>query len=1156
MRDYADCGTRAEDNQNKQLITISMRGQLTEFVANQRHYGLAQILEKTKWLVFAFFLMAFLGSHAYAQNTVGAIVGTATAADGSAIPGVTVTVTNEGTHATRTLTTGQDGQYSAPDLNPGTYDVSASAPGFSSIQSAGIVVLSQQTVRTDLPFKVGDVATKVVVTGGATVIESEMPSISETVTAEEITQTSSNLLGTKDNTGDSGLEEYIALLPAGHEGNGSSWSMYGSTTGEAYYNVDGISSNSTLYGNADGPAFPSYDIVQEVKYDAVNNKAEMGQLLNITVITKSGTDRFQGSLFEHFGNQNLAAQSYFSTTKPSYTDNDFGGGIGGPILKRKLYFFGAYEGLRNNLPIAISPSVPTESFRTGDFSSLLTQATPVVIHNPYTGQPFPGNVITPSLLLTPQSQAAQKWQTMFYPAPNFGPPDGFNANFRGTYPQSVYSNRFDLRLDGNLSPTNTAFVRFSYNRASPETLVTGYPPAIAGYNVQIRKTFSGVFSDTWAITPNLFNLFKAGAEWTNNNFRPILLGQSIIDNLGIQGFPVAPANSTGFPGVTISNVTSVFQQGPANGTEQTNQITDQLTYQRGNHTIKGGFEYRPQFGTQPVYPSFGTFGFNGSQTGFGYADFLLGLPQSTGYTYLRPSQYQREYFLSGFLQDDWRVLPNLMVSYGMRYDFDSAPTDKFDTISNFDPVTGAIVVPSLANVQKYITPGFPTAIPILSAQQAGFPAHSLRNAFKYAIYPRIGFAYNINENTVLRGGYGVYNNDITGEIIGDYLYQAPYGGVIGYTNALSNGIVPPIPCSVAAPCIPAITFTNPTNAAVGKLGAININGLDKNLRNPFVQQWNLTLERNIGFNTGLRLSYVGSATTDLVYGRNLNQVQASATVPWSQANTAYPNFQKVIQESNGGRQSYNSFTVEANRRMKHNLLYDASLTWAKSLTNDPGNSITGGGSFFSADPEGGVVSEDTYNFDRQRGNDQYTPRLQFTSNAIYLLPVGPGQLLLHDDNLWSKIFGGWQLSASYEAMTGQHLTPVFTGQDPTNINAFGGSASRVPGVSPKAIGKQGVNNWYNPKAFAVPAPGQFGNAGFGILEGPGSQVLNAALFKSFPLPKATKLDVSGSFSNILNHPNFGNPDMTITDGNAGKITGVQAYYWGPRSGLMSVRYTF
>ena len=1110
--------------------------------------------ERLKCLLFVVLLS--IGGFAYGQNTVGSIVGTATTSDGSVVPGAKVTVTDEGTHASRALMTGKHGEYSAPDLNPGTYTVIASAPGFSAFTTTGIVVLSQQTVRVDLVMKIGAVSTQVVVSGGAQVIETEMPSISTTVTSQEITQSSSNLLGTKDNTGDSGLEEYIALLPAGHEGNGSSWSMDGSTTQEAYYNVDGISSNSTLYGNADGPAFPSYDIVQEVKYDAVDNKAEMGQLLNITVITKSGTDRFQGSFFEHFGNENLAAQSYFSKTKPSYTDNDFGGGLGGPIVKRKFYFFAAYEGLRNNSPIAISPSVPTEQFRSGDFSSLLTGPNPTIIKNPYTGQPFPGNVITPSLLQSPQSQAAQKWQAMFYPAPNFGPPTGFNANFRGTYPQNVYSNRFDLRLDGNLSPKNTAFVRFSYNRASPETLVTGYPPDIAGTNIQIRKTYSGVISDTWAITPNLFNLFKAGAEWTNNNFHPTLYGQSIIDNLGIQGFPIAPANSTGFPGVTINNVTSVYQQGPANGTEQTNQVTDQLTWQHANHTIKGGVEYRPQLGTQPVYPNFGTFSFNGSQTGFAYADFLLGLPQATGYTYLRPSEYQREYFVGAFLQDDWRATPNLMISYGMRYDFQSAPRDKYDTISNFDPATGAIVVPSLANVQKYITPGFPTAIPILSAQQAGFPAPSLRNAFKYAIYPRIGFAYNINANTVLRGGYGVYNADLTGELIGDYLYQAPYGGVVGYTNTLAVPGAPQDPCSVATPCTPAITFTNPTNASTGKLGAININGLDKNLRNPFIQQWNLTLERNIGFNTGLRLSYVGSQTADLVYGRNLNQVPASATVPWSQANVLYTNYQKVIQESNGGRQSYSGFTVEANRRMKHNLLFDASLTWAKNLTDDPSNAITGNGSFWGADPEGGVVAEDTYNLSRQRGNDQYTPRLQFTSNAIYSLPIGQGQWLLRENNIWSKIFGGWQLSASYEAMTGQHLTPVFSGVDPTHINAFGGSVDRVSGVSTELAGGRTVNGWFNPAAYAVPQPGQFGHAGFGVLEGPGSEVLNAALFKSFPLPKSTKLDVSGSFSNVLNHPNFGNPDMTITDANAGKITGVQAYYFGPRSGLLSVRYSF
>ena len=1071
---------------------------------------------------------------AQAQNTVGTIVGSVLTADGSALPGATITVVNEGTHATQTVTSDSHGEYAAAALNPGTYTVSATAPGFSTFKTTGIVVQSQQTVRTDVPLKIGAVGDQIVVTGGAPVIEAEMPSISTTVTSDEINNTSSNLLGTKDSTGDSGLEEYIALLPTGHEGSGSQWSMAGSTAGEAYYNVDGISSNSTLYGNADGPAFPSYDIIQEVKYDAVDNKAEMGQLLNVTVITKSGTDHLHGSIFEHFGNQDLQAQSYFSSTNPPYTDNDFGGGIGGPIVRGKYYYEAAYEGLRDNQPLAISPNVPTAAFRTGNFSQLLTQATPIVLKNPYApGTTFAGDQIIPGSapLETPQSLAAQTWQNMFYPQPNYGAPTLTTTNFRQTVPQSIYSNRFDLRFDANLTPKNSAFVRFTYNRASPEILDSGYPPSETGYRIQVRKTFSGVISDTWIVTPSVVNVFKIGAEWSNNHFHPLLTGQAIVNQLGIQGFPVAPAGATGFPAVSTSGVTTVGQVGPANGTEQNNQVIDQLTYQRGRHTLKGGIEFRPQEGTQPYYPSFGTFTFNGAYTGYAYADFLLGLPQATTYTFDRPTEYARQYFLSGFLQDDWRARPNLMLSFGLRYDFDSEPVDKYNTVSTFDPATGSIVVPSGVNYQPYLIPGFPTQIPIVSG--GGFP-RGLRDAFKAGLFPRFGFALNVNPKTVIRGGYGIYNDDLTVDLFND-LYQAPFGGTISFTN------------SISAAGTPAISFTNPINSAAQSslLGAITITGIDKDARNPYVQQWNLTIERDLGFNTGIRVSYIGSETLDLLYGRNLNQVQASATVPFAQANTTYPAFKTVKQESNGGVQNYNALTVEGTRHMTHGLLYEAAITVAKNLTDDPSTS----------DAENGVVAEDTYNFFRQYGNEQYTPRIQFVSNLLWDLPFGAGHTFLGKDNIASKILGGWQLSAAYLANTGNYLTPTFAGVDPTHVNAFGGSVSRGA-VSPKAVGNQSINNWFNPAGYAIPAAGQFGNAGYGVLKGPDSQVLNAALFKSFPLVHKTSIEFSGSFSNVLNHPNFGNPDTTITDSSAGKITSVQGYMFGPRVGLVSVRLKF
>jgi hypothetical protein len=221
------------------------------------------------------------------------------------------------------------------------------------------------------------------------------------------------------------------------------------------------------------------------------------------------------------------------------------------------------------------------------------------------------------------------------------------------------------------------------------------------------------------------------------------------------------------------------------------------------------------------------------------------------------------------------------------------------------------------------------------------------------------------------------------------------------------------------------------------------------------------------------------------------------------------------------------------------------VTWAKSLTDDP-----------STNGLQGVVAEDSYDLGRQRGNEPYTPRIQFVSNLLYILPIGPGQLLLTKNNVGSKIFGGWQLSAAYIANSGNYLTPIFSGVDPTNINAFGGSVSRT-GISSAPIGKRSVNNWFNPAAYAIPQAGQFGNAGYGILKGPDSQVLNSALFKSFPLLKDNqRLEISGSFSNVLNHPNMGNPDVTITDTAVGKITSTRGYFFGPRSGLVSIRYTF
>ncbi len=1081
-------------------------------------------------IAFFWFVLFFLYSGALlAQSTVGTIVGTVTAPDGAAIQGASITVINEGTNASRAITTDKQGNYAAPALNPGRYTVSCNAPGFAPFKNTDVVLVSEQTIRIDLPLKMGSVSSSVVVNIGRPVLDTQMSSISATLTQSEINTTSTNLIGTVDATGDSGLLYFINTLPAAH-GPDFAWSMAGSRAGEAYYNVDGISMNSVTFGNMVGPAEPSFAIVQEVQYDAVNNKAEFGQLLNVSTITKSGTNRLHGTIFEHNSNNGVAAQSYFSTSKGNFNENNFGAGLGGPILSNKLFFFGSFEGVLDSVPVAIDPNVPTLAMRAGDFSSLLQGPNPIVIKDPYTGQPFPNNQIPQNLLNTAASKSAQTWQNIFYPDPNYGPPNQYLGNYRGTFPQSTYNNRYDFRIDANTSASNSLFVRFSYDRASPEVLDSGLPPSITGTRVQTRWTYSGVVSDTWIITPNLLNVAKVGAMHTENDedIKGPLFGQSILDKVGITGFPVAPANAAGIPALSISSFTSPYQLPPYAPIEQTIQAIDQLTYQHGNHTIKGGFEYRPQQVKHVFYPTFGNFTFNGNETGFGYSDFLLGLPQATSYTYTRPPEYARLYFLGMFLQDDWRVTPNLVLSYGVRYDYDSAAVDKYDTISSFDPATGAIVVPSLAIAQKYTNPQFPSAIPILSAQEAHFPRRSLRNSFPFALYPRLGFAYTLGKNTVFKGGYGIFNDDLGGDIFG-FLYQAPYGGTIGYTNIIANGV-------------PSITFNQPVNGN-GKLGAVVLNSLNVNLRNPYVQQTNLTVEQNIGFDTALRFSYIGTFASQLVYRRNINQVHASTT-PFSQANTPYPLYQYIYEADNGGMQNYNAFTAEVNHRMRKGLTFDAALTWSKSLTDD--NSST--------TAEAGIIIEDAYNLHRQYGNSQYDPRLGFVSNVVWSLPIGPGGIILRSNSLGSRILGGWQLSGGYFQNTGQYLTPTFSGFDPSNTNQFSGSVDRVGNPAP--IGRRSINNWFNPRAYAVPKSGTFGNAGFGSLEGPGSSDLNLAVFKNFRVRKSGSLDISASFTNALNHPNFGNPDVVITDTTAGKITSTQGDFFGPRSGLLTARYSF
>ena len=743
-------------------------------------------------LALALVLGSFAG--ASAQSTKGNITGTITESSGELVPNATVTVINEGTHFTRVVKADGEGNFVVSDLNPGAYTVKIDAPGFSELQNNAVSLAAQQTVRVDGKLSIAGVSSTVTVTAGAPVINLEMPSISSTVTSEALNDTSSNLLGTSDATGDSGLLFYTTLLPGGSQaGTLFDWSMYGSRGSEAYYNVDGISSNSVLYGNMVGPSLPPFGMVQEVEYSGVNNKAEMGQLFNISMVTKSGSNAYHGDVFENYGTNSLQAPGYFAAGKVgSFNQNDFGADFGGALRRDKLFYYLSTELLRENTPISINPSLPTSAFEAGNFSSL---ATPVT--NPYAGgAPFAYqghyNHVDPSLI----SSASQYWQNLFYPSSILG------QSALGPYPQNVYTNRFYGRVDYVVSPKNTLFARVGYIRSSPEVLDSGLPPSITGYRAQKRHTWQGVMEDTWIATPNLVNVAKFGLTHTENHYGGDLQGQPLISALGINGFPVVSNSITGIPSLYVPGYTSPFQLPESQPTEETFQYIDQVTYQRGAHSLKAGIEFRPMEADSYFNPSFGSFSYSSQYTGSAYADFLLGLPDSTSYTYARAPEYARYWYLNAFLQDDWKVRKNLTLFLGVRYEYDSPVVDKNNIVASFDPSKSAIVVPSLQIAQQNINSVFPSQIPIETSQNAGIPERSFRYAFKLAAYPRLGFAWRPfdNDRTVIRGGYGIFNDEISASNF-NYNYNGPFGVNVAYSNSFTGNQ-------------PSITFQNPFNTSV------------------------------------------------------------------------------------------------------------------------------------------------------------------------------------------------------------------------------------------------------------------------------------------------------------------------------------------------------
>jgi len=1060
-----------------------------------------------------------LATSALGQSTFGTITGTVTDPSGAVVPGAQITITDQATGVAYHAKTGPDGVYALPDVPVGTYNARVESKGFKSAERSGLIVYVHNAINVDFKLTVGSASTLVTVQAAPPVIDTQTGTVTNTMLGDQMEELPVAPMVRQ------GIGIYAFAMYNPGVGVNDSGNFYANGTRQidTFFSNDGIVDMQDVNGIGGAPSSIDLSTLSEMTAITAGANAEYRSPTNIITASKSGSNQFHGNLYYDWNGTALNARNFFSSTVPFGVVNSYAGSIGGPIKKDKLFFFADYEGLRSRGQAVIDDDTPLPPWTTGDFSDLLSQG--VTITNPHTGQPFEGNQIPSGMINT----VAQKVQSIFFPPPNSGPPGLQVGNWTGLY--STYSDMdsVDGRVDYSVSGKDRIYGRYTYHRVpftySPES---NLPPLEIDNG--LRTGGSGVISWTHTFTSTVLNEFRAGFARNDEIVAPAVNGYQLFQQLGIQGIPTGPGGNDA-PAFNITGITST-EMGSASANIGTDfQLTNNLSWVKGSHSMKFGTDiirdHISLYGNTDVY---GSYNFTGIYTNFPYADFLLGLPQTTGFNLPVPANYFRGTTWSFYAQDQWKATHRLTLDFGLRYELAGPYWEKYGQIFTYDPTLQALVVPDAG--LKHINPLFPTTIPIVSATTAGYPNPTLQKFNTHNFYPRLGFAYQLTSDgkTVLRGSYGIYGDTIYGTLA---LSKGggPFAGSESFYNSITNGTA-------------LFTLQNPFIPQAGLLAPFqSANVWNPDMTVPYLQQWNLTLQRQIG-TVGLSLGYVGSHNTGLLYSYNIDQPPPSTT-PFSISELPNPSFSSIYRFDNGSNDEYNSLQAAATKTVGRNLMLNASYTWARDLTDSPDNDWIFGPSIQNA-------------FDRvpEWGNNLFTPTHRLYAAAMYALPVGKGQHFLKNTSGWvGQLLGGWRTAYVVTLMTGQWFTPSFDGFDPSNTNNFGGRPDRIAGA-PLYPTNRNINDWFNANAFKIPGcpdstpvctspadVGRFGNAAPLQIASPGTRNVDFTLMKDFRVTESKKLQFQAVFADLFNHPAFGYPGSDISATSAvGVITSTVGNY--------------
>ena len=1006
--------------------------------------------------------MAWASCAAWAQSTFGSFTGTVKDPSGALVAQCKITVTNTNTGATRSLLTDSTGTYIAVNMEPSHYEISMEAAGFEKRTFTNIELNSRQEIRIDGALSVASQSLAVQVNEAAEApISTEVSNIAETKLGRELNDLPVALASRAG--GSTSALTTLTTQPGVEIDASGQLSVAGSKPSQLSVSIDGISSVSPRSSAAITELFPSFDGIAEIRVSEINNAAEFGGISDITTISKSGSNVFHGGVYENNQNTDYDARNTFSATVPKLDLNDFGGFIGGPVWIPKLYkgkdktfFFLDTEFLRLPKQSVITDSVPSLALRSGNFNGY---ATPL---NPTTGQPFPNDTIPPTMI-APFATAALN---ALYVLPNSGAAGAVANNYTVNFPTPISSDQADLRIDENLTSSQSIMARITYKYKLGTTAPSGSP--LTGATLTPETDTAITLAHNWIITPTIVNEIRGGFSSSNTASGNGISASSIASELNLQ-LPGPPPPGAAVPSFKISGFTGTSSGASSVARASTFQVLDNLTLTRGKHTYKFGVDFRyytALFTNVFSTDRLGVYSFNNSVTkpivGNAFASFLLGIPDSdTIATVLNPDSNGYANAYAGYAQDDFKVTSRLTINYGIRYEYHPMFLDRNNNTANFLPnyssiqngvlVHGAVVVPDKG--LSLVNPAFAQSLapmPILTATQAGLP-QSLRYSQKTDFAPRVGFAWRVTGDgkTVLRGGYGKFIEAELGNLL-DAAWAVEASDVAAFTNKITNGVP-----------LYKFPYPFPSNLAQPGTQAFDLSAV-LHYTDPYVQQWNLTLERDLGFQTGLRLSYDANHGSNLGLTDNPDQVPAN-TAGFATASAAapYPILEQIYEENNGGRSNYQAFTVSVNKRMYKGLQFQVSYNFAKNLSDAGGYSPT---SFAGS---GGGQTSDFYHPNLDYGNVEFTRKNRFQTTFLYELPFNhtPYKAL-------TAVTGGWELSGVLLLQSGPFMTVLANGADPSGTNfenlQGNGRADIISGVSTIPTG-QNIYNWINQAAYAIPA---------------------------------------------------------------------------------------